>query len=316
MTPEAEPEVGIVGTGTIGGNLARQGVEKGLRVVAKSRSEQPELAEEGVEVITAYADLADALDPPRFVYLSVPAGGIVDEVLEELVPHLDEGDVVADGGNSFWQDSVEREKRLREEGIVFLDAGTSGGLEGARSGAAFMVGGREEGIEVARPVLERLSVEGGFLHTGPPGSGHFVKLVHNGIEFGMLQAIAEGVELLEAGEYDLDLAAVFEHWTNGTVIRSWLVELMAEQLAERDLAKVDNYVEDTGEVNWLAMWAIKHEIPTPVITASTIELLKSRGEQSTAYRAIAMMRHGFGDHPFGPDEGIAKKRGTSRVGEM
>lgn len=316
MAEDEAREIGIVGTGTMGANLARQGVDEGLHVVAKSRSEQPELAADGVEVVTEYSQLAAELEPPRFVYLSVPAGSIVDEALQDLVPHLDEGDVVADGGNSFWKDSVERERRMREEGIAFLDAGTSGGFEGARHGAAFMVGGREAGVEVARPVLERLSVEGGFLHTGPPGSGHFVKLVHNGIEFGMLQAIGEGVELLEAGDYDLDLGAVFEHWTNGTVIRSWLVELMAEQLRERDLDKVDNYVEDTGEVNWLTMWAIKNEVPAPVITTATSELFKSRGEQSEAYRAIAMMRHGFGDHPFGPDEGIAKKRKTSRIGEM
>ncbi len=316
MPSEDEHEVGIVGMGSMGSNLALQGVEKDLRVIGKSRSEKPSLEKKGVEVVQDYKVLADRLSPPRFVYLALPAGPVVDEQLDELVPHLEEGDVIADGGNSFWQDSVDREKRLREEGILFLDAGTSGGVDGARHGAAFMVGGREEGIRVARPVLERLSVEGGFLHTGPPGSGHFVKLVHNGIEFGMLQAIAEGAELLDASAYDLDLAEVFEHWTHGTVIRSWLVELMAQGLKEHDLDAIENFVEDTGEVNWLAMWALKQEVPIPVITMATMELLKSRGHQDQAYRSIALMRHGFGDHPFGPDEDIETKREDSRVGPL
>lgn len=316
MIGNQEEEVGIVGLGSMGSNLALQGLEKGLGVVGKSRSEKPKLEDEGLRVVTSHKELADELSPPRIIYLALPAGPIVDEQLDEMVGHLEEGDVVADGGNSFWRDSVEREQRLAERGVFFLDAGTSGGIEGAREGAAFMVGGRKEGIETARPVLERLSVEGGFLHTGPPGSGHFVKLVHNGIEFGMLQAIGEGVELLEGGEFDLDLAEVFEHWTNGTVIRSWLVELMADGLREEDLGRIENHVEDTGEVNWLAMWALREEVPMPVITLSAIELSKSRGQQKHAYRSIALMRKGFGGHPFGEDEKIAKKRNTSRVNPL
>lgn len=309
-----EQELGIVGLGTIGGNLARQALEEGVEVVGKDVEARPQLREAGATLVDSYEEMTAALSTPRVIYLSLPAGGIVDEELEKLLPHLEPGDVVADGGNSFWLDSMAREERLWEEDVYFLDAGTSGGVQGAREGAAFMVGGREEGVETARPIFERLSVDGGFLHTGGPGSGHFVKLVHNGIEFGMLQAIGEGVELLRAGDFDVDLADVFEHWRHGTVIRSWLVDLMAEGLRDgKDLQEIQNYVEDTGEVNWLAMWAIKEETPAPVITTSAMELFESRGRQDDAYRAIALMRNGFGTHPFGVDEDIAKKRKLGRI---
>lgn len=309
-------ELGIVGLGTIGGNLARQAVEKDIRVVGKDVEEKPDLQKAGVTQADSYEEMASELSAPRVIYLSLPAGPIVDEELEALGEHLEEGDVVADGGNSFWIDSMEREERMRERGIYFLDAGTSGGLPGARDGACFMVGGREEGIEIAEPIFETLSVDGGYVHTGEPGSGHFVKLVHNGIEFGMLQAIGEGVELLKGGQFDLDLQDVFHNWSNGSVIRSWLVELMEQELGNQELEDVPNYVEDTGEVNWLTMWAIKQEIPTPVITTSTMELFESRGQQDDAYQAIAMMRHGFGGHPFGVDDDIAKKRKISRIKDI
>lgn len=310
-------ELGIIGLGTIGGNLARQALEKDIRVVGKDIEDRPELEEAGLVQVGSHDELVAELSPPRVIYLSLPAGAIIDQEIEKLLDHLEPGDVVADGGNSFWLDSIERGEILWEEDIHFLDAGTSGGLPGARNGACFMVGGREEAIEVARPIFETLSVEGGFVHTGEPGSGHFVKLVHNGIEFGMLQAIGEGVELLEAGEFDIDLQEIFHNWSNGSVIRSWLVELMAEGLRdEQEFAEIDSYIEDTGEVNWLAMWAIKEEVPAPVITSSTLELFKSRGNQDEAYRAIALMRHGFGGHPFGVDDDIAKKRRLSRIKEI
>jgi 6-phosphogluconate dehydrogenase len=272
----------------------------------------------------AYEELADRLDAPRVIYLSLPAGGMVDDELEDMVETLEDGDVIMDGGNSFWRDSIRREERAWEEGIYYLDCGSSGGPFRAKEGACFMVGGKEEGFETAEPLLEELSVDGGLLHTGPPGSGHFVKLVHNGVEFGMLQSIAEGVELLEAGQFDLDLGEVFTNWSNGAVVESWLVELMAkglkkeDQFAETDtpdFEDIPNYVEDTGEVNWLVDEAIKGETPAPVITQSVIELFKSRGNQRHAYRAIALMRHGFGNHPFGESETIRQERFEGRVDE-
>jgi 6-phosphogluconate dehydrogenase len=237
-------------------------------------------------------------------------------VLGELVPHLEKGDVVMDGGNSFYLDSIEREKKMQEKGIYFLDCGTSGGLEGARYGACFMVGGKKEGIKIAEPILIALSVKDGYIYTGQPGTGHFVKLVHNGIEFGMLQSIGEGVELLRKSGFELDLAAIFKNWSNGSVIRGWLVELMEKGLKEQGLAKTESYIEDTGEVNWLVQDAINKEIPIPVISQSIMELFKSRMNESDTYRSIALMRHGFGGHPFGRDEGIIKERKTSRVSKV
>jgi 6-phosphogluconate dehydrogenase len=246
----------------------------------------------------------------------LPAGPTVDSVLNELVPFLEEGDVLMDGGNSFYLDSIEREKKISETGIYYLDCGTSGGLEGARHGACFMVGGKEEGIRIAEPILTALAVKDGYIHTGKPGTGHFVKLVHNGIEFGMLQSIGEGVELLSRSSFELDLAAIFKNWSNGSVIRSWLVELMEKGLREQGLAKTESYIEDTGEVNWLVQDAINKEIPIPVISQSIMELFKSRMNESDTYRSIALMRHGFGGHPFGKDERIIEERKTSRISKV
>jgi 6-phosphogluconate dehydrogenase len=315
-------ELAIVGLGKIGGNLAQQATGKDVRVVGFDTADRPELEERGVEVHDAgdYEKLADELDAPRVVYLSLPAGPLVNDELDDLLGHLDEGDVVMDGGNSFWRDSIRREERAWNDGVYFLDAGTSGGPPRAKEGVCFMVGGREEGFDIAEPYLDLLSVDGGLLHTGPPGSGHFTKLVHNGIEFGMLQSIAEGVELLEAGQFDLDMADVFHNWSNGAVIESWLVELMEKGLRHEDQQEdapdfedIPNYIEDTGEVNWLVSEAYKGETPIPVISQSVTELFKSRGNQRHAYRAIALMRHGFGEHPFGADEGIEDERLHGRV---
>ncbi len=315
-------ELGIIGLGKIGGNLAKQAVEKDIHVVGKDPAEKPELEQKGVLKVDSYEAFTDELESPRVIYLSLPAGELIDNVLEDLVPHLSEGDVVMDGGNSFFRDSLRRHQELEEEGIRFIDCGTSGGWKGARNGACFMVGGGEDAVELAAPILEKLSVDGGFLHVGGPGTGHFVKLVHNGIEFGMLQAIGEGVELLKdgaGGDFEIDeedLADLFHNWSNGSVIRSWLVELMEEGLRSRenpDFEQIPNYIEDTGEVNWLVQEAMNSETPIPVISQSVNELFKSRGEQSQAYRAIALMRHGFGGHPFGEDEYIEEEREKSRI---
>ncbi|MDS0474610.1 phosphogluconate dehydrogenase (NAD(+)-dependent, decarboxylating) [Natrinema sp. 1APR25-10V2] len=307
-------EMGVIGLGTIGGNLSKQAVKNGIRIVGKKHSrDKPELREKGVELVEEYDAFVNELAQPRVIYVSVPAGDIVDAVPDELGPRLDDGDVVMDGGNSFFRDSIRRAAELDGQGIHFLDCGTSGGSEGARHGACFMVGGDKEGVEIAEPILEELSVDGGYVHTGASGSGHFVKLVHNGIEFGMLQAIGEGVELLEDSDFEIELDEVFHNWSNGSVIRGWLVELMEQQLREQEFKDIPNYVEDTGEVNWLVQEAIKSETPIPVISQSVMELFKSREGQDNAYRAIALMRHGFGDHPFGSDESIAEERRTSRV---
>lgn len=308
-------ELGIVGLGKMGGNISLQCVDKGITAVGKDITKRPELEEKGVKVVTDYQNFKDALKAPRVIFLSLPAGPLIDKVIGELLPFLDKGDVLLDGGNSYYKDSQRRASELAEKEIYFVDCGTSGGWEGARYGACFMVGGDKKAIEIAEPILEKLAVENGYLHCGPSGSGHYVKLVHNGIEFGMLQAIGEGVELLNRSEFDLNLPDIFKMYSNGSVIRSWLVELMEKGLRDLNnkIEDVPAFIEDTGEVNWLVQEAINKEIPIPVITQAVIELFKSRVKPNDSYRAVAIMRHGFGGHPYGESEYIANERKVSRI---
>ncbi len=249
--------------------------------------------------------------------LYVPAGPAVDKILEQLGKALAPGDIIVDGGNSYWGDSIRRHARLRDGKLHFVDVGTSGGLAGARQGACFMAGGEREPVARVEPILKRLAVEGGYVHAGPPGAGHFVKLVHNGIEFGMLQAIGEGFELLARYHEGLDIGGVLECWRHGSVIRSWLVDLLAQAYAaDPGLKKPSPYIEDTGEVNWLVADALRMEVPVPVIAQSVMQLFASRDKSQDWARAIVAMRHEFGGHPDGEDEGIKKERREGRVGEI
>ena len=306
--------MGIIGLGKIGANLALQCLEKGISVVGLDKEDKPELSEKGAKIAKTYDEFANLLSSPRITFLSLPAGESVDQVISKLIPCLDEGDVIIDGGNSYYKDSIRRESDLSKLGICFVDCGTSGGLAGARYGACLMVGGKPEAISKCENLLKTLCVEDGFLKVGGPGSGHFVKLVHNGIEFGMTQAIGEGFELLKNGDFPLDLQKVFQLWSHGSVIRGWLIELMAEGLKELpDLDEVPSYVEDTGEVNWLVKEAIEKEISAPVITQSVLELFRSRQIENDVTRAVAIMRHGFGGHPYGKDTSIAEERKHGRI---
>ena len=306
-------KLGILGLGKMGGNLALLAKEKGISVVGKSRSAKPHLERKGVKVVDGYGPFVDFLDHPRVMYISVPAGPTVDKVLEGLVPLLDAGDVVIDGGNSFYLDSVRREEDLSDLGIFFLDCGTSGGVEGARKGACFMVGGRKEGFKVAEPILAALAADGGCLYSGDPGSGHFVKLVQDGVEAGMLQAIGEGVALLRGSDFELDLERVFKCWASGATVRGWLVELMAKSLAEQRFSDVPTHVEDTGEVNWLVHDALEKEVPIPVIASAAMELFRSRDKSCDASRSVALMRNSRGGYPLGKDDQVARERRTSRT---
>jgi 6-phosphogluconate dehydrogenase len=312
-------EIGIIGLGRMGGALALRGLDAGIDVAGASRSGVPdELGEAGLSGADTIEDLVDRLDRPRLVLLSVPAGPVVDKMLDTLTPHLSEGDIILDGGNSYWGDSVRRAGRLADEGLHLLDLGVSGGPAGAREAPCFMVGGHPDAVHTAEPVLRRLAgSDGGYVHAGGPGAGHYVKLVHNGIEFGMLQAIGEGIALLEAHPDGVDIGGTLEAWRHGSVIRSWLVDLMAEAHAgDPDLARPTGHVEDTGEVNWLVGDAMISETPIPVIAQSVMQLMASRDERKAAARAVTHMRHGFGGHPFGEDEDVARERRTGRVGPL
>ncbi len=291
-----------------------QALERGYRVVGLTKGGvSRELENAGVVAARTVAELARLLRPPRLVLLYIPAGAAVDEILRELEAVLAKGDIVADGGNSYWGDSIRRYQRLKALGLHFVDIGTSGGVSGARGGACFMVGGEADAVSQIEPVLRDLAVEGGWVHAGGSGTGHYIKLVHNGIEFGMLQAIAEGVDLLEHFPEPLPIADVLRAWRHGSVIRSWLIDLMHEAYRSKGL-DVPAFVEDTGEVNWLIDDALKMEVAIPVISLSVMQLIASRDDRRDWARAIALMRHGFGGHPFGPDEPIARERRTGRVG--
>jgi 6-phosphogluconate dehydrogenase len=313
LSESKDMKLGILGLGKMGGNLALQAREKGMAVVGKSRSAKPHLERKGVKVVDGYDPFVDFLDQPRVIYLSVPAGPTVDKVLEELAPLLDKGDVILDGGNSFYLDSIRREEDLSDLGIYFLDCGTSGGLEGARKGACFMIGGNKDGFKVAEPILTALAADGGCLYTGDAGSGHFTKLVQDGIEAGMAQAIGEGVALLKESDFDLNLEKVFKSWARGATVRGWLVELMAKSLAEQRFSDVPTHVEDTGEVNWLVHDAIEKEIPIPVISQAVMELFRSRDKNCDACRSVALMRNSRGGYPLGKDDQVARERRTSRT---
>jgi 6-phosphogluconate dehydrogenase len=311
-------EFGIVGLGRIGAGIAHHALEKGMRVVGTSRSGAPnELVAAGLTEIAGLSGFRAQLKPPRAVLLYVPAGPAVDAILDELAKALEPGDVLADGGNSYWGDSIRRHRRLRERGIHLVDVGTSGGLAGARHGACFMVGGERSAVARLEPLLMSLAVEGGYVHAGPPGAGHFVKLVHNGIEFGMLQAIAEGFELLGRYHKPLAIGPVLEAWRHGSVIRSWLIDLLATaHRSDPGFERPSSWIEDTGEVNWLVADAMRMEAPVPVIAQSVMQLFASRDERKNWARAIVMMRHGFGGHPLDPKDSVARERRESRVGEI
>lgn len=292
---------GVIGLGRMGANLSHHAVEKGHAVVGYDPSPEARqrVADEGVQPAATLQEMVAALETPRIVMLYVPHGAITESTCEALRPLLQPGDIVCDGGNSKWVDSVRHAGFFAETGQRFLDVGTSGGVSGARDGACFMVGGEQAAYEIVAPLLRDLAVdEVGVFYAGPSGAGHFTKLVHNAIEFGMVQAIAEGVEMMLRSNYTLDLPGLLNNWQHGSVVRSWLVELMGKALREnKDLDPLSTYVEDTGEVKWVLEWALEQDIPAPVVSASQTALTQYRDVGSSMAKSVALLRNQYGGHP-------------------
>lgn len=314
MATGGKCDFAILGLGRMGANLMRQAVDKGYRVAGYTRGAPPKSPGSRFRLLADLSALRDALKTPRKVFLYVPAGAAVDELIGDLANVLERGDIILDGGNSYWGDSIRRARALAKHGIHLLDLGTSGGVDGARNGACFMIGGPRKQVAQVEPILKKLAIKGGYVHAGPSGSGHFTKLVHNGIEFGMLQAIGEGVDLLEHFPADLPIADVLACWRHGSVIRSWLVDLMEARYREDGMKAVPGVIEDTGEVNWLVADAMELEVATPAIALAVTQLIASRDTSKNWARAIAMMRHGFGGHPYGRSKYLQRERRTSRIG--
>ena len=285
----------------MGFNMAQHLLECAHELVAFDLSPEAvvSISAQGAQAARSLPELAGLLDTPRLLWLMVPAGAPVDSTIEQLLPLLDKGDIIVDGGNSHYKDSERRAALLEKQGIYFLDAGTSGGLEGARHGACIMVGGDKKAYDFIEPLLSDLCVENGYGYMGRSGSGHFAKMVHNGIEYGMMQAMGEGFNLLDASGYDFDLEAVSRVWANGSVIRGWLMDLMVQALQkDPKLDYLTGAIADSGEGRWTVEAALDHEVSIPVIAASLFTRYRSRSEGNLSDKVVAALRHEFGGHSF------------------
>jgi 6-phosphogluconate dehydrogenase len=292
--------IGFIGLGRMGANMVRRLLRDGHEVVAYNRTPEKTqaIATEGAEPAFSIEELVGKLAKPRAVWIMVPAGDATEAQIQELLEHLEPGDTIIDGGNTNFHDDVRRHAMLKEKGIGYVDAGTSGGIWGLQVGYALMVGGDEAQVTPLEPVFHTLAPEGGYLHVGGPGAGHYVKMVHNGIEYGLMQAYAEGFEIMHASSYDLDLAAISEMWMHGSVVRSWLLELMvrAFQANGQDLANLKGWVADSGEGRWTVQEAIDLDVPAPVITLSLLTRFRSRQDDSYGAKVLAALRNEFGGH--------------------
>jgi 6-phosphogluconate dehydrogenase len=301
-------ELGFVGLGRMGFNMVQRLQEQGHNVVAYNRNQAKveEIKKHGAQGATSLQDLVSQLTAsPKAVWLMVPSGQVTEDHILEVAGMLKPGDIIIDGGNSNYKDTIHRSEMVKEKGIHLLDAGTSGGIWGLQVGYAEMVGGDTEAVKYLEPIFKSLAPENGYLHCGPSGAGHFVKMVHNGIEYGMLQAFGEGYEILEKSRYDLDLLAISKMWQNGSVVRSWLLDLavLAFEQDGNDLPNIKGYVEDSGEGRWTVQEAIDQSTPAPVITASLLARFNSRQDESFSAKVIAALRNQFGGHAVKSEEG-------------
>ena len=299
-------EIGFVGLGKMGGNMTLRLVQGspdgktkgGHRVVGFAKDANPDLAGvAGVTIVDSLDKMVAALKPPRMAWVMVPSGAATESVISELAKLMQPGDCLIDGGNSQYEDSIRRSDGLAARSLGFIDVGTSGGVWGRQEGYCMMVGGSKENIDRARPIFDTLAPSGGWIHAGPPGSGHFVKMVHNGIEYGLMAAYAEGFEVLHKAPFPLNLYDIASVWNHGSVIRSWLLELSQNIFKqEGDLHSIAPYVVDSGEGQWTIQAAMREAVPVPVMAAALFARYASRDPENFAARYTAALRNQFGGH--------------------
>ena len=292
-------QVGFVGLGKMGGFMVERLLRDKHEIIGFDLSAEvtKSIEKKGAAGAASIEELVGKLGSPKIVWLMIPAGKPVDDTIEVLIPMLSKGDIVIDGGNSYYKDSKRRGEYLAGKGIHFVDVGTSGGVWGLQVGYCMMIGGDKKIVEYLDPVFKTLAPENGYGYMGAGGSGHMVKMVHNGIEYGIMQAYAEGFDIMKASEYKLDLAQISKVWENGSVIRSWLLELTTLALEDNpELDGIKGWVADSGEGRWTILEAIEKDVPAPVITASLFERFHSRVTESFAAKLLAAMRNQFGGH--------------------
>jgi len=307
-------QIGMIGLGRMGMNMTLRLLRGGHRVVAYNRTPEKvvEVVKKGARGAYSLEELAQSLKPPRVIWLMLPAGKATDEYIDRLRPLLQKGDILVEGGNSFYRDDLRHAQELKPHGIHYLDVGVSGGIWGLKIGYCLMIGGERKIYERLRPIFKTLAPKDGYLYCGTSGAGHFVKMTHNGIEYGMMSAYGEGFELLQASPYgkNLDLAKVAHLWNQGSVVRSWLLEL-AEAALKKDenLSSIQGYVEDSGEGRWTVQQAVDLAVSSPVIACSLFQRFRSRKTDSFADRILAALRQEFGGH------GVVKKAKRRRLTE-
>jgi 6-phosphogluconate dehydrogenase len=288
----------MIGLGKMGYNMTLRLLQGGHEVVVVDRNLDVarDLAGQGAVFAESLADAVTKLQPPRVAWVMVPSQ-VTDAVIEEVSGYFSKGDVVIDGGNSNWHDSRARAEKLAPRGIQWCDAGTSGGIWGLKNGYCLMVGGAPETVKLCEPIFKTLAPENGYAHVGAAGAGHYVKMVHNGIEYGLMQAYAEGFEIMKTSPYGLDLHEIASIWGQGSVVRSWLLELLEDALAkDQDLKAIKGWVEDSGEGRWTVQAAIDQSVPAPVITLSLLTRFRSRQDESYGAKILAALRNEFGGH--------------------
>ncbi|MHB1679194.1 MAG: phosphogluconate dehydrogenase (NAD(+)-dependent, decarboxylating) [bacterium] len=293
-------ELGMIGLGKMGINMVFRLLEGGHKVVVfnRTKSKEEPVKNKGAIGSDLIEELVSKLSSPRIVWLMVPSGETTDLMLEEVLRYVEKGDIVIDGGNSYYKDSIRRHDMLKGKGINFLDCGTSGGIWGLKEGYCSMIGGEKEIFDHCEPIFKTLAPENGYLYAGKSGAGHYVKMVHNAIEYGMMEAYAEGFEILKTSDFNINLTDVTELWRHGSVVRSWLLDLAHNAFRlDPELSNLGPVVDDSGEGRWTLKEAIDNAVPAPVLAESVFARFRSRQENSFANRVLAALRHQFGGHP-------------------